>query len=170
MKNIIKIGITIIGILLVINFIENLDSLISEYVNYLEMKKMDGYTYSKQPKLLDFILSFIGVFLKLIFGLFLIIKPSLFTNIYIPDNIESNEEKWALKLILSFIYCLAIYLIVFGIIEVIEVIVREFQFTEKARNNYEFVRYSWTSVIPKCFSIIIGYILYKSFNEKLFLK
>lgn len=56
MRNIIKIGLSVVGVLLIINAIEGVDNFVSSLLDYFEKKSFEQYSYTKSPSLSKFLL------------------------------------------------------------------------------------------------------------------
>ena len=70
---------------------------------------------------------------------------------------------------MSFLYCFSVYLIVIGIIDLIQTVIRYFQFTSRG-NESAYIKYRYLNIIPKIVQIAIGYYMNKYFREKLYSK
>ena len=172
MRNIIRIGILIIGIVLLVNGIRHLDDFIIALLKELDRMSFGDAVYltSKDPSFFKLFISFIGLFLKLIVGFVLLIKPNILNRFYIPSTHNTiTENNLHLFLTWSFIYCFGIYLLIDGIILLINGLIRYFIYASEARDIPYFKNFFLT-IIPHVFKIIIGFILYKYFSNKIYSK
>ncbi|GAA3514709.1 hypothetical protein GCM10022393_30830 [Aquimarina addita] len=169
MRNVLKIGILIIGIVLILNALKDANGLILSLLKHLDQNSFGDavYLYTKEPSSLKFVLSFIGLFLKMVIGLILLFKPSILNKFYIPNGYEETQYNLPILLIWSFIYCLGIYLIIDGTIDLMQTAVRYFQYTSKAKENIYF-KNSFLSFIPEIIKIAIGYLMYKNFQKRIY--
>lgn len=169
MKETIKLGIMIVGIILIINSLNGLDGIIKKILYYLNSKRMETYMHGSQS-LLSIFLYAVGNLLKLIAGVIFILKPGIVSNrVFIATKIEEKEEI-PFKTILSFLFCFGIYLMVVGSIDLISAIIHKIQLTKEAEHVAKFLRFDWLTGIIDIFKISIGYLLYKRFNYLLYSK
>lgn len=167
MKDLIKIGATIIGVALLINSISGIENFLESYAKYLELKSMENYTYSKSASPFKFASKFIHLFLYIIIGLILTFKPSVLTNFYLPSKYQENENQLPYKLVISFIYCFGIFLMITGGIYALQQVINQIQYTDQAMIN-KYFQYSWLSIIPNIVKIIIGFLMYKFFSNEIY--
>lgn len=167
MRNILRIGLSVVGVILIINVIEGIDSFVSSLLDYFGKKSFQQYSYTKAPSLLQLVFSTTGIFLKLITGLVLIIKPNVINRFYIPNAYEESENNLPILLVWSFLYCFSVYLIVIGITNLIQIIIWYLQLTSRVKEDI-YLEYQYLKVIPEIVKIIIGYYMNKYFKEKLY--
>lgn len=162
MKQILKIGITIVGVILLYQSFSDIENLITTILSHIEGVKV--YSQSKGNLTLGF--SLFILLLKIVSGLVLVIKPSILSNVYFPEKVEALDNT-SYKLVITFIFCFGIYLMITGAINTINLAISRVQFLDGLKES-AYYKYWWLDFIKHGVKIAIGYSLYKRFLEEIY--
>jgi hypothetical protein len=169
MKNIIKIGVLLVGIFLIISAFSEVDHIVKDLVRYKMDKSMGTTSLNhKSLYLYELLLKYLDHFIKLIVGLILVFNPNILSKFYIPSKYEETDDNIHLLFILSFIYGFGIYLMIDGIINLTHLIINSLIFT--FRTGDSFIDIYSLALIPPIIQIGIGYLLFKYFQKKIYIK
>lgn len=162
MKQILKIGVSIIGIILLMHSLNDTERFIRLLMNLKESSSIMGRDYSGYYQ--GF--SVVTLILKFIAGLVFVLKPSIITNIYIPQKVEDNDNT-TYKLVISFIFCFGVYLMVTGGISSIRVLISQFVLSF-SNTGGSLTSFRWVDLVFYIIKIVIGYTLYKNFFKEIY--
>lgn len=158
MKEIIKIGVSVVGVILLIQSFNDIQNFITTILDYL-----DGTHKSS----LSLGFSLFIVLLKIISGLILTIRPTIVSNVYVPQKVDSLDNT-PYKLVITFIFCFGIYLIITASINTINLIISQFQFVDGLKSRSSYFKYWWLDFVKYGVQIAVGYSLYKRFLEEIY--
>lgn len=159
MRSILKIGISIVGVLLLIKVFDNL-------YNVFSIQALGRNNFDRGLQRADYIITTIGTILQFITGLIFLLKPSVISNLYIPKNHQDLNTDIPQKIFISFFCCFGVYLMVNGSLSVINSLI--FEIKELITKNT--ISIGWYAMIPALIKTGIGYFLYGRFKDELYKK